>query len=208
MSFRFLTAVSSLIALFCFGGALAAFSQDFDEASIQEAVDGMRAAGMPESQIEQFLESVGLARQSAEIIESGEASFGITPQDAERMAMERKRREFEAEHGDKPDATVSIGSETYTLKVLECHGDSTLYSVVAKGPPSSDPLHLHAGRSSIGTSGVQFRIGHHTSYDQAASSTASHFDGQRLRFEGLLRKSVEAQPTGEKIRVRVDATCP
>ena len=207
MSFRLFAAVSLSLALSVLGGALTASAQGLDPSEIEEAVRGMRAAGMPESQIEQFLQSVEGARKSAEIIESGEASFGITPEDAERMALERKQREFEAEHGDKPDATVWIGSERYALKVLDCKGDPAMYGIAAKGPPSGDRLAFHAGRSSIGTTNIDFRIGHHTSYNLEAGSSASHFDGRRLRFDGLLKKSHENQPTGENVRVRVEASC-
>lgn len=184
-----------------------ATAQNFDEAEIQKAVEDMREGGLPEAQIQQFLESVEGARKSVEIIESGEASFGITPADAERMAMERKRREFEAEHGSKPDAIVEIGSERYTLKVIGCQGESEMYSVQAVGPPAERRLALNAARTSIGTSGIGFRIGHQTTYD-LPRGTASYFDGRKLRFEGLLKKSLDAVPTGERVRVRIEGVCP
>lgn len=181
-------------------------AQTFDEAEIQKAVEGMRQSGMPESQIQNFLRSVEAGRDAVKIIESGESSFGITPEDAERMAMDRKRKEFEAEHGDKPNVVISIGSDQYTLKILHCQGDPEMYSIQAKGPPAEHRLEFNAIRSSIGSAGIGFRIGHHTSYD-LPRTTMSHFDGRTLRFSGALNQSVEFQPTGKKVRAHIEASC-
>lgn len=186
--------------------AASAPARAFDEAEARRAAEEMRAAGMPESQIQAFLDSIPGAVQAAEQIESGAATRGITPADAERMALDRKRREFEAEFRDHPTTTVTVGDRRFDLKVVACIGTPDVYSVQAKGPPGESPVTLFANADSLGGRSISIRVGN----DEftRAKNVDERFDGSRYRFAGDLDHHVDFHKTGDKISSAVDLQCP
>ena len=151
----------SLICLI--GLTTSAFPQAISQDEIEQAVEVMRQSGTPEETIKQFLESMaqanafqeniqshqekGLSKEEAAMRASGmdetdietlQGMTGLLGQlDAAAKAQKLKSEiaEFDRLHGEKNDVSVTVGTLSYELKLLECNYSGDTYYIQAGGPP-------------------------------------------------------------------------
>jgi len=198
----------------------------------------MRANGQTEEHLEKFVEQMKSVQKMSKEMQSHQAE-GLTEMQAARKAagasdkelaemdkmdkdfakmgnrsfdisMQRKRAEFEKEHGDKPDASVTLGSQIYSLKILECELSGDTFVISAEGPPGPERLHFHTRKSlayGMGPGymkGLSFRAG---DLGAGLGHKTGEVSGKRFTFAGT--SNVTNTKTGDRYeeQLKVDLTC-
>lgn len=199
-------------------------AQGITDADIQKTAEVMRAAGQTEAQIQRTIQSMKDAQKftrdmgaiqasdmseeeaarcaagfsDSEVAQMEVLDQSLARQDAKisQMGLERDIAEFRAEHGDKPNATVSVEGEVLELKVVKCEREGELFSLYAEGEPVRNRRKgptLNARRASAYGQGgyfesISFKTADFKSY--GVNQRTGIFEGDTFSFEGMTDTSV------------------
>jgi hypothetical protein len=161
---------------------------DAQQQELNKALEMMKGSGLDPKQMKQI---EGMMQ-------------GMVNEDAERKSaqLEKEQKEFAAATANSGTARIDVEGSTYNLNVTECKvvDQSTgIFNLVARQAPGNDNGHLTVnGGGTRFQSTVIFSIGHLT-YD--SDHTAFKFDGERLKWEGLVSSNSGQVP------LKLDLNC-
>lgn len=220
--------------------ATSAFPQAMSQDEIQKAVEMMRQSGTPEETINQFLESMkqankfqekmqsyqekGMSEEEASMRASGideegiSAIQGLTGLLGQLDAASKTQKltseiaEFERMHSDKNDVSVTVGTLSYKLKLIECDYRDDTYYIRAGGPPREtgergEILDItRSGPYAAGDNGqvsyienLRFQAAEIEFYNDAIDMP---FDGQNFRYIGTTNPaSADEEPQSFEIEL-------
>jgi len=213
-------------------------AQGITDEQIQKTVEMLRANGQSEEQIEKVIQGMKQAQEftkamsdaqkdgaseeqaarkaagfsDKEIADMEAIEKSATSMDAkvQQLSLDRSIVNFRQEHGDKPDVTVTIGDESFVLKLLHCQREGELFSLSAEGEPVRNRRagpRLNARRSpAYGQGGYYESISFDDGQENysGVDQTTGEFTGNKFNFEGISNIQWKGK---QKVIFKVSAIC-
>ncbi len=195
-----------------------ASAQGISDEDIAKTAELLRANGQSEEQIQQVIDSMKGAQEFTQKMSQGQSqgmtekqaarnASGLSDEDSKRLEaiegnlnkmnseiqqknLARAISAFQKAHANKPDATVNVDGESFSLKVLSCEHDGEMFNLYAEGPPvrtrHKGPTLNASRRSAYGQGGyfeaLNFSDAKYNSTGKKQSTGV--LEGSRFIFEG------------------------